>query len=116
VIVHSTVSEQRLSVSQLRRIYSMRQVKWSNNQPIVVFVLPSQSALHQSFCKDTLKLFPYQLDRVWDKLTFSGLGVAPTEVSNVEALVRAVKNTPGSIGYVGRLLKDEEVNIINVYK
>ncbi len=52
-------------------------------------------------------MYPYQLDRIWNKLTYSGLGVAPIAVVSPAALINAVRATPGAIGYVGQV-KDEE--------
>ncbi|GAA5132518.1 hypothetical protein [Thalassotalea piscium] len=114
VIAHPSVNVASLTTSQLRRIYSMRQVKWSNGVPIVVFVLPSKSITHQNFCKESLKVFPYQLDRIWNKLTFSGLGVAPTVVETSTELLLAVKRTPGAIGYIESIIKEEEINVITI--
>lgn len=45
-------------------------------------------------------MFPYQLNRIWHKLTYSGLGIAPTVVQSEQELVNAIINTPGSIGYI----------------
>lgn len=78
----------------------MRQLRWSNNVAITVFVLPSQHVLHQRFAKEQLQIFPYQLNRIWHKLTYSGLGVAPTIVKSEQELLQAVIKTPGAIGYL----------------
>jgi ABC-type phosphate transport system substrate-binding protein len=100
VITHHQVIDHSLTKSQLRRIYTMRQLRWSDNSVINVFVLPNQHMLHQRFAKERLQIFPYQLNRIWHKLTYSGLGVAPTIVDSEEELIQAVKKTPGSIGYI----------------
>jgi len=93
----------------------MRQVRWSNNEPIVVFVLPSQHPVHKAFSKDMLHIFPYQLDRIWHKLTFSGLGVAPRIVQSQAELINLVSKTKGSIGYVEIANKEKQhVNVISV--
>ena len=92
----------------------MRQVHWKNGTPIVVYVLASDSLIHQKFCKEQLQLFPYQLDRIWHKLTFSGYGVAPIEVSSEVELVEAIKSTKGAIGYVENVLEVKDVNIIKI--
>jgi hypothetical protein len=52
----------------------MRQTTWSNGQAITVNVLPNQHQTHQAFSTKVLGMFPYQLDRIWNKLVFSGLG------------------------------------------
>lgn len=114
VISHSSVEVDSLSISQLRRIYSMRQLRWPNNNTIIVFSLPSNSSLHKEFSNEKLRIFPYQLDRIWNKLTFSGLGLAPTVLKNQTELIQAVKNTPGSIGYVESVSGVEHVNVIKI--
>jgi ABC-type phosphate transport system substrate-binding protein len=100
IVTHYQVSDRNLTKSQLRRIYTMRQLRWSDNVAITVFVLPTQHDLHQRFAKEHLQIFPYQLNRIWHKLTYSGLGVAPTIVKTEQELFQAVINTPGAIGYI----------------
>jgi ABC-type phosphate transport system substrate-binding protein len=114
VITHPAVSETTLSTSQLRRIYTMRQVQWADAQRITVFVLPRQHALHLRFSKERLQMFPYQLDRIWNKLTYSGLGVAPITVNTPEELLEGVRMTPGAIGYVEKTQGMEGVNVIKI--
>jgi ABC-type phosphate transport system substrate-binding protein len=100
VVTHPNVTDMSLTNLQLRRIFTMRQLRWSDDTPINIFVLPSQHNVHQRFSKQHLKIFPYQLKRIWHKLTYSGLGVAPTIVQSERELVNAIINTPGSIGYI----------------
>lgn len=114
VIAHKAVAQKSLSVAQLRRIYTMRQVRWPDKTPIKVFVLPSNHALHQQFTQSTLNILPYKLDRIWNKLTFSGLGVAPTIVATPELLLKAVSATPGALGYVEKVTKEDIVNVIQI--
>lgn len=116
VITHTSVNVQHLNSQQLKRIYLIRQLRWGNNLPIVVFVLPSQHSTHKKFTTTMLNAFPYKLDRIWNKLTFSGLGVAPILVRSEKELINAVRTTPGAIGYVDNIIKDEHVNVITVAK
>tara|TARA_R110000737_G_scaffold336647_1_gene356275 strand:+ start:113 stop:565 length:453 start_codon:yes stop_codon:yes gene_type:complete len=114
VISNLTSETTSLSVTQLRRIYSMRQIHWQNGTPIVVYVLASKNPLHQKFCQEQLRLFPYQLDRIWHKLTFSGYGVAPIKVSTQQELIQAIKSTKGAIGYAENLSEVTDVNVIKI--
>jgi len=100
VVTNLQVPEVSLTQSQLRRIYTMRQLRWSDDSVITVFVLPTQNKLHHRFSKERLQIFPYQLNRIWHKLTYSGLGVAPITVESEQELIQAVINTPGAIGYI----------------
>jgi len=113
VITHSSVSQHTLTTSQLRRIYTMRQLQWLDGNAITVFVLPSQHQLHKHFSKEQLQIFPYQLNRIWHKLTYSGLGVAPVIVNSPQALIEAVIRTPGSIGYADKDLLAELMRKLN---
>lgn len=117
IVTHPQVTEMTLTKSQLRRIYTMRQLRWSDNSAINVFVLPSQHDLHQRFAKERLQIFPYQLNRIWHKLTYSGLGVAPTIVASEKELIQAVTKTPGAIGYIDddtlkKINQDEKIKRI----
>jgi len=114
VIMHPSVNEPTLTTSQLRRIYTMRQIQWADGLRITVYVLPRQHALHLRFSKEHLQMFPYQLDRIWNKLTYSGLGVAPITVNTPEALLDAVRKTPGAIGYVENVKDEETVNVVQI--
>lgn len=102
VIVHSQneISSQHLTTYQVRQIYTMRQTVWPNGQRIVVYALPSNSITHKRFSKEILKIFPYQLDRIWRKLTYSGLGTMPIILESVSELKLAIANNPGAIGYI----------------
>lgn len=112
--MHPSVHHSVLTTSQLRRIYTMRQVQWPDGTRITVFVLPRQHALHLRFSKEHLQMFPYQLDRIWNKLTYSGLGVAPITINTPEELLSAVKKTPGAIGYVENIKDRETVNVVQI--
>lgn len=114
VITHVSVHIEELTKIQLRRIYSMRQINWPNGSPIVVYVLPSEHRLHLQFSKESLQIFPYQLDRIWNKLTFSGLGRVPILIETPKELIEAVMKTPGSIGYMDDSHKKEEMNVVKV--
>lgn len=114
MIAHPSVSELTLTTSQLRRIYTMRQILWPDGHRITVFVLPRQHALHLRFSKERLQMFPYQLDRIWNKLTYSGLGVAPIMLNTPQELVDAIRNTPGAIGYVEDFKDEEALHVIKI--
>ena len=102
IIVNPDVQNETLSIGRLRVIFSMRVTRWTNAQPIHVFVLPGNHPLHQQFVKNVLKLFPHQLQSAWDRLVYSGTGVAPTVVSSVDEMRARIAATPGAIGYTDK--------------
>ena len=113
-IVHSSVDLKQISKLELRRIFSRKQTIWENGLPIVVFVLPSKHELHQRFSKEILKIFPYQLDRIWNKLAFSGIGTPPIIMDSYQAMYQAIKTTPGAIGYSEDVIQGGDIHVIRI--
>jgi ABC-type phosphate transport system substrate-binding protein len=116
VVVNSSVESKDISVEQIRRIFSMRQTAWSNNQAITVYVLSNQHQTHQTFSTKVLGMFPYQLDRIWNKLVYSGLGEEPIKVQSEQEMLERVSQKPGAIGYVMQQVSGDNINVIKVLK
>ena len=114
VVANSSVESKNISVEQIRRIFSMRQTSWPNEQKITVYVLSNQHQTHQVFSTKVLRLFPYQLERIWDKLVYSGLGEGPIKVQSEKEMLEQVSQKPGAIGYVIQPFNDARVNVIKV--
>lgn len=114
VIVHPTVQLDNLSPSNLRRIFTMRNRQWQKDLPIRVFVFASDNKIHSNFCLQTLEVFPYQLDKIWGKLLFSGLGEPPQVVNSYEEMIEKVRSTPGAIGYVDKIVNSEGLLIMTI--
>ncbi|AXT38479.1 hypothetical protein D1814_07255 [Alteromonas sp. BL110] len=102
VMVNESVMVEELSRSELRQIFTGQRQYWENGTKITVFVLQDSNELHRQFCRDILQMFPYQLSRLWDQITYSGQGITPIRVTSYQALVDALENTVGSIGYAER--------------
>lgn len=114
IIAHPSVAVGALSQAQLRSIYTMRQVVWPDGVAIRVFTLAPQSPANLSFCSEKIKLFPYQLERIWQKLTYSGTGTPPVELPDQNAMLQAIANTPGAIGYVEIQDESKLVKVISI--
>lgn len=114
LITHSSVVIASMDKDQVRRIFTMYQTNWSDSQPIVVFVLASHNSTHQFFSREILGLFPYQLDRIWNKLIYSGLGEGPTKVYSEEEMLQKIEQQPGSIGYVMSVAIPSDINIVTL--
>ena len=114
IVTYPGVSEKELSVNSLRSIFSMRLKTWSDGTKIRVFVLSDDDLLHQSFSKERLNVFPYQLRSQWDRLVYSGTGQAPIKVNSAEEMLAKVANTPGAIGYLWRTNINENVSVLQI--
>ena len=95
-----TVTKHLLTRREIRAIFTMRLTHWPDGQPITVFVINDDNAVHIQFCKNVLNIFPHQLRAAWNKLEFSGTGQGPIELSTLQEMHKALTSTPGSIGYL----------------
>lgn len=100
ILANETVNTEALSPAQVRLIFAGRTQFWPNGERVKVFVLPASSPTHTDFCRSALQIYPYQLERIWQRITYSGQGDAPVVVASIEDMVAKVAATPGSIGYV----------------
>lgn len=107
VLIHNPqLQGENFSTSSLVRIYAMQKRVWSDNTPVKVFILPKDSPLHKEFVNTYLRMQPYQLDRLWNRLVFSGTGTRPEEVTSLDEMLEKVKTTPGAIGYIDSAILD----------
>ena len=113
IIINAQNQQQSISRNELLSIFSMRQRYWRDGTPVTVFVLKDANA-HSEFCKKNLRIFPHQLRSRWDRLVYSGTGVAPTEVDSVDQLIQRVAQIRGAIGYINRIIDNDNVKKISV--
>ncbi|MCG9713860.1 hypothetical protein L1D29_13640 [Shewanella insulae] len=100
VIVNDSVDIANISPKDLKLIFAMQKLYWSDGQKIQVFVLPGNSRIHEEFCYQRLDMMPYVLRHRWDRLAFSGVGERPITLGSEAEMRERVASTPGAIGYV----------------
>ena len=86
--------------NQLREIFFARKTIWPGGQPIRAFVFPDDHVLHIRFAKEILGVHPNELRTTWNRMIFSGAGIPPTVVDDVEEMRLKIEKTPGGIGYL----------------
>ncbi|MFL0796223.1 MAG: substrate-binding domain-containing protein [Cellvibrionaceae bacterium] len=113
LIVHNEAPTSELSRRQLRTIFSLRVNRWDNNVPITLFVLPDDHASHYFFIRHVLNMLPHQLRRHWDHHVYAGLGQGPITVHSEEEMLKRVKATPGSMGYLSPEATPQGVKVVS---
>lgn len=115
VLVNQSVNIDTLSSAQLRMIFAGRTQFWPDGSRIRVFVLPPDNPTHQHFCRELLNIYPYQLERIWQRVVYSGQGEAPVIVRSVAELTDKLAQTRGAIGYIAQPSQPmENINMITV--
>ncbi len=100
VIVNPDRSSAPIDRNLLRAIFTMRLRQWPDGEPIQVFVMPDGSELSNQFCREQLGTFPYVMRATWDRIVFTGTGLAPTVVNSEREMRERVRSTPGAVGYI----------------
>lgn len=100
VIVSPALAAVPLDRSLLRAVFTMRVRQWPDGSPVRVFVLPDDNPLSDRFYREQLGMYSYVLRNAWDRMVFTGTGLAPTVVSSEKEMNELVRTTPGAIGFV----------------
>ncbi|MEW5682095.1 MAG: hypothetical protein AB1780_06920 [Pseudomonadota bacterium] len=114
VLAHPSVPLDSLTQAQLRNIFSLRQTLWPDGTPVRVIVMPVDTELHQRFCREQLRLFPYQLNNIWDKHSFSGTGRRPEQAADAVTMLQLIRSIPGAIGYAASLGVDAGIKEVRI--
>ena len=109
LLTHSS-QQAELSAKQIRAIFSLRQKNWPDGQIIELVVMDDNNELHKQFCLEALKLFPYQLTRIWERQIYTGTAIAPTIVNSEQEMLDTIKNNPNAIGYTSQEVSNEELH------
>ncbi|MDF1582489.1 MAG: hypothetical protein RQ733_01895 [Methyloprofundus sp.] len=113
VIVSANTIGQLKDFHQLRAIFSLRTLYWPNGEKIKVFVLPDNNAVHKEFVKEKLDMFPHQLRRTWNRMTYTGTGQPPVTVDSIAEMLDKIQHMDNAIGYIDRRIEDESVHYFN---
>lgn len=113
VIVSPSLAKTKLDRGLLRAVFTMRVRQWPDGSTIRVFVLPDDDPLSDQFYRERLGMYSYVLRRAWDRMVFTGTGLAPTVVKTEQEMIQRVRTTPGAIGYVGqRELSESDAGLL----
>lgn len=112
IVLNESVEFTNLDSAYLNQIFAMQIRKWPNGQAIQVFILPSTSSLHRKFVIDRLQIQAHQLDRIWNRMLFTGTGKAPTVVDSEDAMLKMIQTTPGAVGYVSKEYPADGVRVL----
>lgn len=92
----------KLTQEQLLRCFSLRQRLSPANRPISLVRLPLSDSTTQRFSKSLFQLYPYQLQRIWDRQIYSGKAKAPVTVESEQAMLAVVASEPDALGYISK--------------
>lgn len=84
----------------VQRIFTRKDVRWSNGKSIIVYTKPIDSVEHKAFVANTLNMSLYRFQRELESSTYSAKAIPLNVVDNDYTMMREVKTHEGAIGYV----------------
>ena len=112
VIVNKSNTVSKITSDELKNIYMLSTIKWSNGTRIVV-IDNREKSLQEKFFSFLDVSDILSVKKQWMRYQLSGEGKAPTIADGVQEILDKVASTPGAIGYV-RLsdVKGSDVKVI----
>jgi len=101
-----------VSRSELIAILSLQKRHWDSGERIVILAPPITNPDFSRFVIERIGIYPYQLQRRWDRSRFAGRGRVPIKVSSPEEALQLLKTTPGALTFLPSSLKDKEVKYV----
>jgi len=89
-----------LNMDQLKNVYSLKQKLLPNQAPIKLVQLPLNNKVTQDFTRHLFELYPYQLQRIWDRQVYSGRARAPKLIETEGKVFAHLSTSSNTIAYV----------------
>jgi hypothetical protein len=106
LVANRSVTSWEIKSSDLRAIFTGTKTRFADGSRAIPVMLKG-GAVHEVFLKNHLDITPGDYRAQWRKAVFTGQGAMPKEFDSESALIDYVAVTPGTIGYVSRLLPQE---------
>ena len=104
VIVNAGVQSLAMRRATVRAIFYGTLTRWENGQAIVVFVLPPDHPATKEFAWSVLNVTPYSFEEKVGSMVATRDGNPPRVLTSEMEMIRAVANTPNSIGYLSKFI------------
>lgn len=99
IISNTSVPETSLTRLDIKNIYLGKKIFWDNNSKIR-FASLSDGKANKVFLADYINKTPAQYKGYWEKMVFTGDGLAPVYFNSAKKLIEFVSVTEGAIGFV----------------
>lgn len=100
VAIISSIDTAPLNAQQIRNLFSLKKRLLPNNLRAELIRLPLDHQASKLLCQNLYQLYPYQIQRQWDRRIFSGKAIAPKQAITESEVVQMVRTRKNSLGYI----------------
>lgn len=112
VVVGPKTNNLALTKEQASAIFLGKSASLPSGAPVVLFDLPESNPLRDEFYTKVTGKSAAQVKAHWAKMSFTGKGTPPKEVSNSGELKKTVAAIAGGIGYIEKNSLDDSVRSV----
>lgn len=112
VITNPGSGVDRLTRDEVTAIYMGRSKKLSSGLPAIPIDQAPTNPEKARFYRDLIDKELPEVNSYWARLTFSGRGTPPRQVSNASEVIETVAANKGAIGYIPRANVDRRVHVV----
>lgn len=114
VVVHASNPVDSLTLSELRRIFLRKQLKWGDRRAITVYERHTDTTIRQTFAREVFGKKPSAFNEYWLNLKLTR-GLKPPKALRTARLVKQyVRRVKGGIGYLYASELDDSVKAVRI--
>ncbi|MGB3727108.1 MAG: hypothetical protein WA981_15270 [Glaciecola sp.] len=99
VVIISHLDTTNIEISDIKQLYSMKRKLLPDGNRAVLTMLPIDTKESVYAFKYLIGLYPYQMQRIWDRAVFSGKGTSPSVFTSSSEIVSYIANNTNTIGF-----------------
>ena len=100
VIVNAGVTVKPLTVKEISQVFLKKTTLWPSGLKITPVNLRVEHPTREEFSQAIHGKGAHPIERRWQTLIFSGMGVPPLQLDTEEEVVEFTKSNAGAVGYV----------------
>lgn len=113
LVGHPDLATHEITRSELKSIYLGKKSKWEDGSPVKAVTLRKGEA-HKAFLRENVNKTPAQFRIFWKRAIFTGKLVPFQRAKSDEEVLRFVRETAGSIGYVSETVAIEGLREVQI--
>jgi ABC-type phosphate transport system substrate-binding protein len=112
-VANPSVQVPEIRDADIRAIFIGEKTRFADGSHAVPVILKG-GPVNEVFLKKHLGESPEEFRAQWRKAVFTGQGAMPKAFESEEALIEYVAATPGSLGYVSRISRQDQVKVKSI--
>jgi hypothetical protein len=112
LVVNATSPLKSMSPKEAVDLYMGRTRALPDGKQVLLFDLPRESAVRNSFYQQLTGMAPAQVNSYWSRLMFTGQTLPPQALSSEAAVLDMVKRNPSAMGYLSSEPTDRGVRVV----